>query len=153
MKAVILDFNRTLFDPDTNQLFPESFSLLQELKNKNFDLALISIGAENREEQIKPISSFFKIIKIVKEKNAKDFLEIVQELKSSPQEFLVIGDRVRGEIKIGNSLGMKTIWIRWGKFSSELPLLGEEPDLTLNNLSELITFLKEKELNQIIGGN
>lgn len=152
MKAVILDFNRTLFDPDSNRLFPESFSVLKELKSENLELALISIGTEDREEQIKPISSFFKIIKIVEEKTTDTFLEIVWEFNFFPKEMVVIGDRIKREIKIGKSLGIRTIWVRTGKFSSELPLPGEEPDLIVNSLEELINLLKEKDLSTLIRG-
>jgi ribonucleotide monophosphatase NagD (HAD superfamily) len=51
----------------------------------------------------------------------------------------VIGDRVRGEIKIGKQNGFLTVWLRKGKYKNELPdEKNEIPDYEINNLVDLL---------------
>ena len=53
-------------------------------------------------------------------------------------EVSVVGDRVKSEIKIANSLGMTSTWSKRGEFASELPeTSGEEPDFIIFSLSEI----------------
>lgn len=147
MKAVIIDFNRTLFNPDKNEFFDGVFDLLKCLKERQWKLALISVENEERLNKIGPISSFFEIIKVVEEKNVQNFGEIITILRVNPNEILVIGDRIKEEITIGKKLGMKALWLKKGKFAEELPTITEEnPDFTFANLQEIISFLNNNEL-------
>ena len=52
MKTAIIDFNRTLWNPDTNNLIPGAQELLQLLKGKEIKLALISAASDKKERQI-----------------------------------------------------------------------------------------------------
>jgi len=148
---VILDFNRTLFDPEKNQFFPETENLLNLLKNRGYKLTLIAIEkSEERLKRISVIKSYFDFIKIVKEKKESDFKEILEKFNCQPQEAIVIGDRVKIELKIGNKLNINTIWIKQGKFSTETPEEENEvPKLVFKNLAQLITFLNNETLTGV----
>ena len=55
----------------------------------------------------------------------------------SPQETCMIGDRLDNDILPAKSLGMKTVWIKQGFGALQKPLSkSEEPDYTINNLTE-----------------
>ncbi|MBL7206745.1 MAG: HAD hydrolase-like protein [Candidatus Aenigmarchaeota archaeon] len=59
-----------------------------------------------------------------------------------PQNVAVVGDRVVGEIYIGNVLGMKTIWYKSGKFSIVLPENHiQEPDHIIMELKDTINYI------------
>jgi len=150
MNAFIFDFNRTLFDPEENRIEEEAFPLLEFLKGKRCKLALLSVGDKSREEQIKPIFSFFDIIVIVQDKSERCFLDIAQQLAVKPSTIIVVGDRIAREIVLGKKCGMKTIWLQRGQFSTEIPQNDlEQPDYTFTCLSDITMFLKNRKLGGI----
>ena len=56
-----------------------------------------------------------------------------------PQDACMIGDRLDNDILPAKSLGMKTVWIKQGFGALQKPLSkSEEPDYTINNLTELL---------------
>jgi FMN phosphatase YigB (HAD superfamily) len=140
---IIFDYNRTIFNPDTSALYSGAFELLS-LLSKNHELFLISKNEPGRKDNLKElgIEDFFKETIFVKEKSVEIFKEIVgQEEKA-----LVIGDRIKGEISVGNKLNFTTVWIRQGKFANEGPeSKGEEPNHTINDIRELMEILKKYE--------
>ncbi len=57
----------------------------------------------------------------------------------TPQDACMIGDRLDNDILPAKSLGMKTVWIKQGFGALQKPLSkSEEPDYTINNLTELL---------------
>ena len=150
MKAAIIDFNQTLFDPEKNEFVEGAFSLLQFLRWKGLKLVLLSIQELEREEKISPISSFFEVIRIVEEKTLAEFKSILSLLDVSPSDVIVIGDSILEEILLGNQLGMMTIRVRQGKFAKDLPSSPqEEAQISVDNLLEVISFLNAKKLGGI----
>ena len=146
IKGIIFDFNRTLYLPEIQKIPEKTIELLKNLKRNGFALALISIKEIQREEKIEEynLSSIFSILKFVEEKNIGVFKETIQSMKCLPNEVLVVGDRVKSEIKIANTLGIKTIWYKQGKFSNESPTEKIEfPNWTIDNLSEIVNILQE----------
>lgn len=114
--------------------------MLSELKKRGYALFLVSRTAPSRIELIRSfgLESFFDEICISDSKNARDFLRLAENGGVSKQNTYVIGDRVRGEIKIGNVLGLVTVWIRKGKFSDEVPKDNtEQPTHTVQNLDDI----------------
>lgn len=122
-KAIILDFNRTVYDPNTDSLVDGVLDFLEKYKGR-FKLALICKGDKNRHEHFEQlgIKKYFDYIEIVPEKTKDVFLDCIKRLSASPELTWVIGDRVRLEIKIAKSLGMNTIWLRRDKFENDLPM-------------------------------
>ena len=149
-KIAIIDFNRTIFDPDNNGLMPGALDLLCFLKNKKMIIYLLSNAkSENviqRSNLIKSlgIKDFFEKIFIKDGKSLDDFQLIMKLNKNLDlQSSWVIGDRVKREIILANKCGLKTIWFKNGKFATEAPtLIDEEPDFTVYSLEEILVLIK-----------
>jgi FMN phosphatase YigB (HAD superfamily) len=74
---IIFDYNRTLFNPDTGNLYPDVLSILSTL-SKNHELFLVSRNDPRRESMLVSlgISSFFKKKLFVDTKTATLFKEL-----------------------------------------------------------------------------
>lgn len=139
IKAVIFDFNRTIYNPDKKELFGEALSVLQDL-SKNYKLGLISYGDKERQRLIMNlgITRYFEHIQTTTQKTAKDFKKMVESLDCDAKEILVVGDRIEREIKIANNLGMTSVWLKKGKFASETPQTRqEEPNFIIASLLDI----------------
>lgn len=139
-KVIIFDFKRTVFDPGTGKLLPGTKSVLQILKNRGFNLYLISHGSFPRGLiDSLGIGQFFTDVVISKKKSIKDFEKIVSSNKVDIDASFVVGDRIKSEIAFGNSLGFKTIWVKRGKFADEVPNdSGELPNATVRNIEGVL---------------
>lgn len=145
IRGVIFDFNRTLFNPETKLLTEGIDDLLLELV-KDYALGLVSTGGAERQKQIKKwkLHGLFSCIYVASEKKESHFQNFCNSLRISSNEVLVVGDRVRSEIKIGNILGMKTVWFRQGLFSLQQPRnKHEEPMYVIESLGDLPWVLSE----------
>lgn len=143
MKAVIFDYNRTLFDPEKGELYPEAVEVLEKIKGR-FKLALVAKGDAGRIKQIEKLglAKYFESIVVNNEKNLSDYNKTMEKLGIEPEEAYVIGDRVSEEIKMGNTLGAVTVWFRNGKFKGELPKSKDElPSYLIENLKHLLEIL------------
>ena len=115
---IIFDYNRTIFDPETDKLYPGVFELLQKLSMK-YELFLISRDEPLRKKRLTElnIKNYFQKIIFVAEKSKQIFKEIAGDTKNT----VVIGDSIGAEIKIGNQLGFITVRLKRGKFALEIP--------------------------------
>lgn len=139
---IILDYNRTLYDPETQSLYPEAAVLLRNLSQKH-DLYLIGRNEPGRSNKLDEldIRRYFKEVRFVDQKTEELFGNIITDNENVT---FVIGDRVYEEIAIGNKLGYRTIWVRQGKFSGETPRKeAENPLLTVHSLSEIEPILEK----------
>jgi len=122
MQAIIWDFNGTLYNPKEEKLFKGAKKLLKEA-SKKYKQAMVSAALLNPKKRRKLIKDlgiwyYFDYIRI-NIKSPKMFLSVCNKFQCKPEEVYVIGDGYRKEIRTGNKLGMKTIWIdRKGKRSS-----------------------------------
>ena len=150
IKGLILDYNRTLYNPETSKLMEGSMVILNYCKKKNIKISLMSRGESTRAQEIKDLgieNHFAKILIISKEKNelknTSHFQECADAMNLSASEIVVVGDRIKAEIKYANSLGMITIWYKSGKYAKESPECNEEyPDYEVLSLNDVIPFLK-----------
>lgn len=120
LKALIFDFNRTLYDPENLTLFPGVLEVLSEL-SKELTLGLITTYNPDRNNELfvkLKINDFFNLIKIVEEKNKQVFLDFCNQWSLSPTEVGVVGDLADDEIAIGKSLGMTTFLLDRKKHDS-----------------------------------
>jgi FMN phosphatase YigB (HAD superfamily) len=126
MKAIIFDFNRTLYDPDTGTFVEGALQTLEKLKKRNFLLFLIGKGTAARADLINELGlpRFFDEIIVKEEKEIADFRYLKKKYPDA--DFYVFGDRVKKEIRFGNECGFKTIWFKNGKFAEDLPETGQE---------------------------
>lgn len=121
-KAVIFDYNRTIFNPDTEQLMPDALAVLKRLQQEAIPLFLVAKGTEEREKQIETLGllPFFRTVTVNESKSADDYRACIDHCAPNTQ-FFAVGDRVKEEITHANSCGMITIWFQNGKFAEEQP--------------------------------
>ena len=134
---IIFDFNRTLYNPDEKVLFPGVLEFLKDY-SKVYDLAIIGKGDENRRALIEElnIKTYFKHIKIKEAKEKTDFQQCLEEFNAT--NVWAVGDRIKREITIANSVGIKTVWFKNGKFADELPSSKEEePKFIVQSFDEI----------------
>ena len=144
-KTIIFDFYRTIFDPESSKLVPGTKTVLKSLKRRGFRLFLVSREEKSRKELIQSlgISDTFEQILLVPQKTAADFLNILSTQKISLKNSFVVGDRVKEEIALGNQIGLTTIWVKTGKFSTEIPRTQtERPTFTVTKLKDILKVLK-----------
>ena len=141
IKNIIIDFKRTIYDPDSGLLLEGAIDGLKIFKEKGFYVRLVGKGVKTEIISILErlnIASFFDEISIDDDKE-KFFSKV-----DDPSAWLVIGDRARKEIFFGGQLGMKTIWFKNGKFSAEEPEEDKKPpDYIVFSWKEIIEILNE----------
>ena len=88
------------------------------------------------------INTFFKKIVFTENKS----VELFKEITNNMSDTVVVGDRVRGEISIGNELNYTTVWVKQSKFSNEQPLNErQQAKHTINDIRELEEIIKQYE--------
>ncbi|MDP2704316.1 MAG: HAD hydrolase-like protein [bacterium] len=141
-RIIIFDFNRTLYDPNTDSLVSGALQVLQRF-SLAFSLYLLSTDSPSRLFCIKDlgIERYFKKIVLVPEKSIPVF-EFLARFADIPSSY-VVGDRVRSEIRMGKTVGFQTIWVQSGKFSEETPRTAtEQPDHTVSSLLEILSLIR-----------
>ena len=135
--TIIYDFNRTIFDPETGTLMDGALTLLQIHTAEGHTLHLVSKREADREATLARlgIGKYFDSVQFVEEK--QDALKALIEAAETP--VYVIGDHLHSEIRLGNRLGARTIWLKRGRFADLRP---EGPDdmpwRTISHLGELL---------------
>lgn len=114
MKSIIWDFNGTVYNPETKQLYSGAKELLKK-SSKKYQQVMVTAALINpvkRKELIRKMGiwNYFDQIDI-SFKTPKLFLNLCDKLNCSSKDVYVIGDGYFKEIVTGNKLGMKTIWI------------------------------------------
>lgn len=141
-KLIIFDFLRTIFDPDKESFLENAICVLENLRSENTLVLYTSQeGDKNREEKLTKLQMeiFFDEICLVETKNKRTIRSIAQRHGKTKKNVIVVGDRVRSEIKIGKQNGFETIWLRKGKYQDELPSeKDEQPDYMIDDLKDLL---------------
>ena len=143
-KIILFDFNRTIYDPDNRRLISGARFVLRTLLRRGFLLYLVSRAGKSRRGLIKNlgIEQYFSRIVITKEKNKQHFETLVAPKIIDRSLSFVVGDRVRKEINIGNSLGLQTVWLKTGKFADEKPRKKiERPTCTVYMLRDILSVI------------
>ena len=79
---------------------------------------------------------------IVHERKRNAFKELVADYALKPQHCVCVGDRLVGEIRDCNELGMTTIWMRRGEFRHLRPQEDhDQPNHTIVSFDELAALL------------
>ena len=139
---IIIDYNRTLFDPETRDLYPGAFTLLEQLAVRH-DLYLVSKNEPGRSTRLEQlgISRFFKQTYFVEEKTPDLFVSILENAQG-----FVIGDKLNSEIAAGNAANCVTIRVCQGKYALELAQnSGQQPTHTVLSLVEVPEIVKRYE--------
>lgn len=138
---IIFDYNRTLFDPETQSLYPGVPVLLKSLSLLH-TLFLVSRKEPIRMQTIDQlgIAHLFTQVLFVEQKTPELFATLV----SNPEGTLVVGDCLRSEIEAGNLFGATTVHIKQGMFRNELPAYPMQvPTYTLDSLDELPALIQQ----------
>lgn len=147
MKSIIIfDFNRTLYDPESGEFIQGSDNVIREFHKRGHKLFLVSKDEGPRKERMESVGldKYFESMHFVEEKSEGLFKMILREANVVPANCYVIGDYIKSEIVIGNTLGMNTIRYRRGKFSEmEAQSEMEEADKEISNLEELLGLISD----------
>lgn len=142
-RLIIFDFNRTLYNPDTQALLPGASALLTYAHSKDYVLVLLSKASPTRHQLVDElgIASFFAEMRFVEHKTAELLEDIVHRHNGDKAASYVVGDRSQSELMCGHQAGLRTIWLRIGKFASELPPAGHEPTHIVTSLDQIPSLL------------
>jgi len=125
-KIIIFDFNRTIYDPEKNNLTQDVLLILQKLfVNSENSLYLISRdeNKEKRQEILRKfdLEKYFQKMFFVSKKSPNLFRKIIKKEKINPDNVYIVGDYLYDEIRYGNMCGVNTIWFKSGKFKDLKP--------------------------------
>lgn len=125
-----------------------AIEVLSELAKKH-TLALVSVGIKEIQfEKMKKAgidTSLFSRIVICRESNKKIYYQqLMEDLKLSPLEVIVCGDRIKRDLSPGKALGFKTIHMKWGRGLHQKGEKGEI-DFTIASLEFLKPIMMQFE--------
>lgn len=143
-KLIIFDFLRTIYDPDRREFIEDAIKVVKTLRKRNKVVLYTSReGDKNRDDVLgdNKIYDYFDKVYLVESKKAEDFEKIALELEFDKNQTFVVGDRIQGEIFLGNKIKFKTVWFRNGKYKDVYPKNeNEKPDYLIYGLKELLKF-------------
>ncbi|MCH9630879.1 MAG: hypothetical protein S4CHLAM37_08890 [Chlamydiia bacterium] len=122
--------------------------VLMELARKHV-LALVSVGI--KEIQLKKMkkagidTALFSRIVVSESPDKKMYYkQLLEDLRVSPLEVLVCGDRVKRDLTPGKGLGFKTVHIKWGRGVHQKGSKSQV-DFTITSLKELKPIIAQFE--------
>lgn len=124
-------------------------AVLEIVKRAGIKMALVThANVEWTERKLlsSGFADYFESIKIVDEnrhKSAEDWMEAVLDMDVNPEDCLVLGDSLPGDIISADSIGAKTMWLHNGS-SWSVYKAGKVPEGTvhLDNVNELLSALE-----------
>jgi HAD superfamily hydrolase (TIGR01509 family) len=125
--------------------FPDTIPVLAELRKKH-QILMVTTGVWRRQnwklDQLGIRGLFDEIIiNDLRSGKPKDecFRRLLENRGLEAQNVVCVGDRIHSEIKIANRMGMRTVRMLHGRYSSLPPDNElEEPDFTIENLRQLL---------------
>ena len=135
------------------QLFPDVVPTLKKLAQEKYKLFLLTTGIYERQYkkiELLNLKPYFDEI-IINDQEVGLLMEdsfeaIVRKYSLSPQNVVVVGDRVRGELRIAKSKGMVTVQMLHGRFKDETAYdSSNKPDYKIKRFFQLPTLLKLKD--------
>lgn len=143
-RAVIFDFNRTLFDPTVYALYSGVVPMLEELKSTR-TLILFSRKGWDRHVLLDTlgIRSYFDSAHFVEQKSAEVLKDILAPHGIAASDCVIVGDMLSEEICAGHELGMRTVWFRQSRFRfMSQPDVSCAPHHTVHSITELRELLR-----------
>ncbi|MFV1974542.1 MAG: uridine diphosphate-N-acetylglucosamine-binding protein YvcK [Candidatus Scalindua sp.] len=141
------------------QLFPDVIPTLKKLAQEEYKLILMSTGIYERQHkkiELLDLKPYFDEI-IINDQEVGLLMEdcfeaIIRKYSLSPQNVVVVGDRVRGELRIAKSKGMVTVQMLHGRFKDETAYdSSNKPDYKIKKFFQLPTLLKLKATGKTHG--
>ncbi len=130
--------------------FPYVISTLKELKEKGYKLFLLTVGVHERQEKkinMLGLKPYFDETVISDQEIGLPLEDCVRDLIERHainfREAVMVGDRVREELRIAKSLGMTTIQMLHGRFKNE-PAVNDcdKPDYKIKSIFQITTILQ-----------
>lgn len=139
-RAVIFDFNRTLYDPESDALYEGVLAMLDELRTMR-RLILYSKKEGGREDLLTRlgIEAHFEAAYFVDSKTADSVRDILARHELATDECIIVGDVITSELAAGREVGLETVWLRHGKFANLFRPF--EPTHTTTTIAELRALL------------
>lgn len=114
---IIWDFIQTLYNTHEGVLYPSAIEILKSFKEAGYKQVLASSVVNYLHDERMQLFKELEILNYFDEvilgpKTEETFQAICDKFKSAPIETFVIGDNENNEIRTGNLLKMKTIWIQ-----------------------------------------
>ena len=141
----LLGVEYPVWSPEYEELYPDTAECLRTL-GKKYKLGIIANqipGAEKRLENMGIRQYFDVFVASAEEGVAKPdpriFSIALARAGCTPDQAVMIGDRIDNDIAPAKQMGMKTVWIKQG-VGQYWNIQGdyETPDFEVNNLSELL---------------
>ena len=131
------------------QPFPDAVSLLRNLRAQGYLLFLVTNGVHLRQErkiQMLGLAPYFDETLINDSEigaNLDDcYIELMTRHGLTPQECMVVGDRIDAEIRVANYLRMTTVQMRHGRYTGLQPKDDfEEPGYKITRIGEICDVL------------
>lgn len=130
--------------PEDIAIFPldQAVEILTELKERH-QLALVTIG--KTEQQLAKMkkagidSTIFSKIAVSENRDKKPHYQaIVEALGVTPEETIVLGDRIAIDLSPAKELGCKTIQMRWGRGLNSIPAPSKsDVDFAISELKQI----------------
>ncbi|HHT9112299.1 MAG: uridine diphosphate-N-acetylglucosamine-binding protein YvcK [Planctomycetes bacterium] len=130
--------------------FPYVNPTLKELKEKGYKLFLLTVGVHERQEKkinILGLKPYFDEIVISDQEIGLPMEDCMRDLierhNINFREAVMVGDRVREELRIAKSLGMTAIQMLHGRFKNE-PAVNDcdKPDYKIKRIFQIATILQ-----------
>src|SRR3990167_10777459 len=135
--AIVFDWKRTLYDPNSRQLINGTNELLDFLHQNAVPMFLVGLGGDEMyaETDRLGVAGYFSAILFRDGKKSPDwYAETIPDFYSG---MIFVGDKLDSEIEVGNKLGNCTVRVRQGEFAIEFPeSSAQTPDYTLESLSD-----------------
>ncbi len=138
--TIIFDFNRTIYDPETDTSVPGAIEVLNTLYIRGETLHLISRREQGREKLLSDlgIEHMFASVSFVDEKE----IAIQKIIRESSDPVYVVGDHLHDEMCAGNKHGARTVWLKRGKFAELQPETDADvPWRTIESMHELLEII------------
>jgi len=138
------------------KLFPDVVPTLKKLAQDKYKLFLLTTGIHERQHkkiELLGLKPYFDEI-IINDQEVGLLMEdcfeaIVRKYSLSPQNVVVVGDRVREELRIAKSKGMVTVQMLHGRFKDETAYdSANKPDYKIKRFFQLPTLLKLKDIGK-----
>ena len=119
IEHLLFDLDQTLRRPYSRKLPPSIVQLLNEVNtSKQFKtVCLVSNNQRNLKRYSEPINArvfqpFRRGMKYIRKPNPLFFNYVLDELNTTPEKTVMIGDRLHADVLGGNHMGMFTVYVK-----------------------------------------
>ncbi|MCC8073358.1 MAG: HAD family hydrolase [Clostridiales bacterium] len=151
--ANALNLKTTKWHSEDEFLYPDTINTL-ELLSEKYKIGIIAnqpLGTQERLRKMGIDKYISLVISSAEENVSKPDLKIfklaLDRADCSPDNSVMVGDRLDNDIIPAKAVGMKTIWIKQGLGGLTMPKnKNETADLTVESISEICCYLKNSNI-------